>query len=59
MGVRGFRLLLVNTRAVPATRISGLVYLTMQFYYVFGLLALALALPVVFARAASSRSNTA
>ncbi len=38
------------TAALVGTMASNFFYLTMQFYYFYGVLALALALPVVFAR---------
>jgi len=41
------------TAALLGTMAANFFYLTMQFYYFYGLLALALALPVVFARRGS------
>jgi hypothetical protein len=38
------------TAALAGTIASNFFYLTMQFYYFYGFVALALALPVVFAR---------
>ena len=38
------------TAALTGTIAANFFYLTMQFYYFYGLLALALALPLVFAR---------
>ncbi len=38
------------TAALAGTMAANLFYLTMQFYYFYGVVALALALPVVFAR---------
>ncbi len=38
------------TAALAGTMAANVFYLTMQFYYFYGFIALALALPVVFAR---------
>ena len=38
------------TAALTGTIAANFFYLTMQFYYFYGLLTLALALPIVFAR---------
>jgi hypothetical protein len=50
MGARVRPLAWGMTAALAGTMAANFFYLTMQFYYFYGLVALALALPVVFAR---------
>jgi O-antigen ligase len=45
------------TAALAGTMAANFFYLTMQFYYFYGFVALALALPVVFARRAARRGE--